>query len=301
MPSAPPVAPTVASPKSQAILDSFKGEPPPPLPVALHYRLGLFLIALAMILLPLIYISLIVLVAMGLYWHATHSLVVFESVRGGRGGLAALLIYVGPLVAGLILIFFMIKPLFAQRPKRADPRRLKRERESLLFAFVARVCEQVGAPTPAEIHVNSEVNASASFRRGLWSIFGGDLVLTIGLPLPAGLSVQQFAGVLAHEFGHFAQRAGMRTTYLINSINGWFHQVVYERDAWDVTLQEWSAEVDIRIGIIFYAARFCVWVTRQILWVLMLLGHAISCFMSRAMEYDADRHQAWLEIGRAHV
>jgi Zn-dependent protease with chaperone function len=36
------------------------------------------------------------------------------------------------------------------------------------------------------------------------------LVLVIGLPLAAGMSMRQVAGVLAHEFGHFAQGAGMR-------------------------------------------------------------------------------------------
>ncbi len=37
------------------------------------------------------------------------------------------------------------------------------------------------------------------------SLWGNDLVLTIGLPLVAGLSAKEFAGILAHEFGHFTQ------------------------------------------------------------------------------------------------
>lgn len=53
-------------------------------------------------------------------------------------------------------------------------------------------------------------------------------MLTIGLPLVAGLSLQQLAGVLAHEFGHFSQGAGMRLTYIVRSINAWFLRVVYE-------------------------------------------------------------------------
>ena len=49
-----------------------------------------------------------------------------------------------------------------------------------------------------------------------------DVVLTIGLPLAAGLTIQEFAGVLAHEFGHFAQGAGMKLTYLIRATSAWF-------------------------------------------------------------------------------
>jgi Zn-dependent protease with chaperone function len=67
-----------------------------------------------------------------------------------------------------------------------------------------------------------QVNASASFRRGFLSLFSRDLTLTIGLPLVAGLTVRQLGGVLAHEFGHFAQGAGMRLTFVVRSVNAWF-------------------------------------------------------------------------------
>jgi hypothetical protein len=35
-----------------------------------------------------------------------------------------------------------------------------------------------------------------------------------------------------------------------------------------------------------------VWLTRRILWVLMMAGHIISSFMLRQMEFDADRYEA---------
>jgi hypothetical protein len=34
-----------------------------------------------------------------------------------------------------------------------------------------------------------------------------------------------------------------------------------------------------------------IWVTRRILWALMMIGHGISCFMLRQMEFDADRFE----------
>ena len=279
------------------ILNAFRGEFPS-LKTPFHYRLGLFLVAIAMILLPLVYIGVIGLTGWGIYWYATHAGGIFENVRG-RGAIVALIVYLGPLIAGGILILFMIKPLFAGRPKHAEPRALDPDSEPLLFEFVRRLCRTLGAPVPSEIRVDTEVNASASFRRGFISLFTGDLVLTIGLPLVVGLNLRELTGVLAHEFGHFAQRAGMRTTYVIRTVNGWFMRVVYERDAWDEQLVEWSKEMDIRIGIIFYIARLFVWLTRQILWLLMVIGHAISCFMLREMEYDADRHETWLAGSKA--
>jgi len=274
----------------QAILAGFQDRLEPR-PVPLHYRLGLFAAAIMMVLLPVVYVGLIVLVCCGVYWHATHGLVLFE---GHGSGKAALLMYVGPLVAGGILVLFMIKPLFARAAKRQKARTVSPSSEPLLYQFIARLCRTVGAPMPREIQVDCQVNASAGFRRGLLSMLGSDLALTIGLPLAAGLSLREFAGVLAHEFGHFAQGAGMRMTYVVRSINLWFARVVYDRDEWDEALTQWSHELDIRIGVIFYVARLFVWLTRRILWVLMLIGHGVSCFLLRQMEYDADRMETAL-------
>ena len=39
-------------------------------------------------------------------------------------------------------------------------------------------------------------------------------------------------------------------------------------------------------------ARFTVWLVRRLLWVFMLVGHVISGFLMRQMEFDADRYEA---------
>src|SRR5205085_783656 len=174
-------------------------------------------------------------------------------------------------------------------------RSLTPQSDPLLFEFVERICDLVGAAPPRRIDIDCDVNASASFRRGWLSLLSGrDLVLTIGMPLAAGLSLQQFAGVLAHEFGHFSQGAGMRLTYIIRSINFWFVRVVYQRDAWDEWLETAADELDIRVGWVIYVARACVWLTRRILWLLMYAGHLVAGFMLRQMEFDADKYETRL-------
>ena len=123
---------------------------------------------------------------------------------------------------------------------------------------------------------------------------GRDLVLTIGMPLAAGLSLEQFVGVLAHEFGHFSQGVGMRLTYVVRSINLWFLRVVYQRDSWDVWLANSTEGLDFRIAWVMYVAQFCVWLTRRVLWVLMMLGNLVAGFMLRQMEFDADSYETRL-------
>jgi len=257
-----------------------------PAKVSLLYTVGLVVVAVVMVLLPAIYIGLIMLVGLGVVYHLTHHTWILS---GSGTGFVKLVLYISPAVVGAILVFFMLKPLLARRTQPPPPVSLDPAREALLFAFVRRICQLVLAPVPCRIDVDCQVNASASLRRGLLS---RDLVLTIGLPLVAGLSMRHFAGVLAHEFGHFAQGAGMRLTYVIRNINHWFGRVVFERDRWDIELERAAKVMDFRIAVILHAARGCVWLTRRILWALMHLGHAVSCFMLRQMEYDADVYEA---------
>lgn len=278
----------VVSP-GRSILDAFQGAIEPAA-VSAGYKLSITLVLVFMLLLPVVYVALIGLVCVFLGLHAINDTGLLHAGRG-RGAALAVILYLAPLVAGAILVFFMFKPLFARPLKRGQPRSLDRNQEPLLFAFVDRVCEVVGAPSPSRIDVDCGVNASASFRRGLLSMLGSDLVLTIGLPLVAGLNTRQFAGVLAHEFGHFSQGAGMRLSYLVRSVSFWLTRVVYERDDWDARLIAWSQGLDIRLGIIFYMARLFVWLTRKILWCLMMLGHLISGILLREMEFNADCYE----------
>ncbi|MEI7731734.1 MAG: M48 family metallopeptidase [Verrucomicrobiota bacterium] len=248
------------------------------------YRLGLVIVAIVMVLLPAVYVGLIAATGTLVGWHAVNH-IQWMSNRGGW------LVYLTPIVVGVVMVLFMIKPLFARPPKRPDSYSVKREEEPGLFDFIDQICRQVRAPLPSRVDLDCQVNASASFRRGLWSLFGNDLVLTIGLPLASGMSQRELGGVLAHEFGHFAQGGGMRLTYVIRSVSFWFARVVYERDAWDEKLADYSRNTDIRLGLILYTARGCVWLTRKVLWVLMMLGNVISSFMLRQMEFDADSYE----------
>jgi Zn-dependent protease with chaperone function len=290
--AAPPPAHSPDAPSAVDLLAAFAG-PVARTPVSFFYQLGLILVSVLMLILPLVYLAMIVVAGYGVYYYATHFALLLDSMSGGgRLYLLKLLAYVTPLFAGTVLVFFMIKPLFARRAPHAQPLAMNPALNPALFAFIAKICDTIGAPMPKRIDLNCDLNAAAGFRRGMFSLLGNDLVLTIGLPLVAGLNLQEFAGVIAHEFGHFTQGFGMRLSYLIRSINSWFARVVYERDAWDVWLTDWAEEAeDWRIMIVVNSARFGVWFSRCLLRLLMLTGHGVSCFLLRQMEYDADSYE----------
>lgn len=290
---APASVPDGATKPSAVELVSAFGGPVPRTRVSFFYQLGLVLVSVFMVLLPLAYVAMVLAAGWGVYTYATQFTFLLDATTGGgRLYLLKVLLYVTPLFAGVVLLFFMVKPLFARRAPSAQPLALNPAVEPTLFAFIAKICDTVGAPMPKRIDLDCQLNAAAGFRRGALSFLGSDLVLTIGLPLVAGLNVRQFAGVLAHEFGHFTQGFGMRLSYVIRSVNHWFARVAYERDAWDVWLEELAEESpDWRLGIVIGCARLAVWTSRLLLKLLMWLGHAVSCFLLRQMEYDADSYE----------
>ena len=260
--------------------------------VSFFYQFGLLFVTVAMVLLPVLYVGLIAVAGWAVYYWATHFYFLLTSVQGGaRVYLFKLVMYGGPLFAGVVLVLFMIKPFFASRPRHAQPLALSPGAEPLLFTFIANVCQTVGAPFPKRMDLDCQLNAAASFRRGALSFLGNDLVLTIGLPLVAALNLREFAGVLAHEFGHFTQGFGMRLSYIIRSINGWFARVVYERDEWDLWLAEMGNTEVWWMNLVVAGAHVAVWFSRLLLTALMYVGHAIGCFMLRQMEYDADSYE----------
>ncbi len=256
---------------------------------SLLYRLGLLLVAIFMVLLPLLYLGLIGLLIYGVYYHAVNHAGILSSDHGGL--ISRLLVYLTPIVAGGIAAFFMFKPLFARPAQATESYGVTPEQEPLLFEYIGRLCALLGAPVPVRVELDCAVNASASFAPGHSSLLTRKLVLTIGLPLAAGLDLRQLTGVLAHEFGHFSQAAGMRLTFVIRTINAWFYRVVYARDEWDEWLATTARESDWRIAAVLQAAKATVWLSRRVLWCLATIGNFVSCFMLRQMEFNADGYE----------
>ena len=267
------------------------GDPVSKTPASFFYMVGLMIVATVMILLPILYLAMIGAAGWLVYYWTTHFTFIVHSGGGARVMLLKVLVYITPLFSGVIMVFFMVKPLFARIPGHAQPLALNPGAEPLLFAFIAKICEAVGAPTPTRIDLDCQVNAAAGFRRGFLSFLGNDLVLTIGLPLVAGLNTRQLAGIIAHEFGHFSQGFAMRLTYVIRRVNGWFARVAYERDQWDLIIEEMSESEETWSVVLGVVSRLAVWASRLLLKALMYIGHIIGCFMLRQMEYDADSYE----------
>jgi Zn-dependent protease with chaperone function len=266
---------------SEAVAKAFTGTIKPNR-VSFTYWVTLAGVAFAMVMLPTIYLAIIGLTGYGIAAHAIHDKWMLTS------GFVVALLYFIPLIAGLILLLFLVRPLFARREKAPEAITLAIEGELVLFALIAEICRQIRAPMPSRVEVDCDVNASARLRRGLLS---RDLVLTIGLPLAACLEMRQFAGIIAHELGHFAQGAGMRLVFIVRSINGWFARILEEEDSFANPLERLARRIGL-FAIVLVLAQWAMWLAREVMMVLVRAGHEMSALLLQQMEFDADRYEA---------
>jgi len=272
------------------VLSSFQDDIDP-IEVSLPYKIGIPFVGAIIMLLPLLYIALIVLIGYGTYYHATENIDIIVDMRIWEKLALLIFVYILPLVIGTILTIFMIKPIFAPRPVKDQAIPLNPYKEELLFDFIQRISGIVGAPMPRRIEINCDMHVSARFDIGVISLFNEELVLRFGLPLVADLNARQFAGILAHELGHFSQVIHKRLAFIIRSINNLLSQVVFVRDRWDEKLEKWSRDAHRAFRALLSIARFFVWITRKILWIFMKAGHLASYLLIRKMELHADRYQ----------
>jgi len=193
------------------------------------------------------------------------------------------------LVVGAAMLFvFTLKFLFKkhsfENPKNIE---LKEQEHPELFQFIRKLCEETGAPLPKRIFVNDEINAMVFYNSTILSLFMPVRKnLLIGLGLVNSVNLTEFKAIMAHEFGHFAQKS-MRLgsyTYMANHI---IHDMVYDRDRWDIFLDRW-AQQDIRISFGAWALKGVIFVVRNILALIYRGINMLYAALSRQMEFQAD-------------
>jgi heat shock protein HtpX len=103
-------------------------------------------------------------------------------------------------VGGGLLIIWAIIP----RPDKFVPPgpRVTPASEPELFKLVQAVAVATRQPMPDELYIVNDVNAFVTQCGGVMG-FGSRRVMGVGLPLMQAVSVQEFTGILAHEFGHY--------------------------------------------------------------------------------------------------
>ncbi|MCH2035088.1 MAG: M48 family metallopeptidase [Tenacibaculum sp.] len=187
------------------------------------------------------------------------------------------------------LSLFMAKSLFFLNKRRENPihRYLTEQEEPVLFDYLHQLADEAGAPRPNKVFLTDRVNASVSYDISLINlIFPSKKNLEIGLGVVNVLSLGELKAVLAHEFGHFAQRSMLlgRYVYVVQQIAA---RIVGKRDAFDSFLAGLS-RFDIRIAWIGWILSILVWSVRSFIEICFSVVVAAERALSREMEFQAD-------------
>ena len=265
------------------------------------YRLALGVVAVTMACLPMIYVGVVAASVYALYLYVTQYAFIAWASSGGSGIFSVVLTGT-PLLVGWVAIIGLARPVFARRAEATQRITLEPDKVPALHHLVLEVCRELQVSMPRRIEFSCDLNASAGFDCGWRGWISGRLILTLGMPLIAGLTQRELAGVIAHELGHFRQRAGMRASFVIRAINHWFARVVFVPSLWDPEIGEGSPSLrsyPFWMSALVVCAQVGSFLARGVLWLLMICGHVIGAALMRQMEFDADRCEVLVAGSRA--
>ncbi len=208
----------------------------------------------------------------------------YRLLSGGTGGFVG----IGIGVASLFLGIFMIKSFFFINTKHdVTDRQVKPEEEPLLFDFLHKLADEIGAPRPSKVYLSNRVNASVFYDLSFVNLFfPSKKNLEIGLGLINILNLGEFKAVLAHEYGHFAQKSMLvgRWVYIANQIAS---SIITRRDALD-TLLNGLSRIDLRVAWIGWILSIIVWSIRSLVELIFRVVVLSQRALSREMEFQAD-------------
>lgn len=183
---------------------------------------------------------------------------------------------------------FMVKAIFSvKNAKPTDLHEITSKDQPRLFAFLFELADAAGAPRPHKVFLSARVNAAVFYDLSLFNlIFPSKKNLEIGLALVNTLSLGEFRAVLAHEFGHFAQRsmAVGRWVYVAQQIAT---HLVTRRDALDEFLVSLGS-IDLRVRAVVAVVQLVIWSIRSLVESLFNVVVLMQRALSREMEMQAD-------------
>ncbi len=184
---------------------------------------------------------------------------------------------------GLFFVF-LLRPLFKWRtPTATGQVEITRDSAPTLFAFLDRLCAELGAPRPDRVFVDRTANATVLFDVGVLSLLRPPKKdLCIGLGLVNALNLSELKAVLAHEFGHFSQKSSRLGSYMYIA-DRVLHHLLFERDRLDEWLELWR-EIALPARLLALALQG----TRRLL--VLMYGFVMRVYqrLARQMELNAD-------------
>jgi Zn-dependent protease with chaperone function len=193
--------------------------------------------------------------------------------------------------------FVLIKGLFVREAADKSMHvEIEEEDQPVFFAFIQRLTDEIGAPTPNKVFVSPEVNAAVMPELSLLNLFvPPKRNLLVGLGLVNALNLSEFKAVMAHEFGHFSQRTSRLHAYvylanrtIVNLVMGedWLDRMI--RSARRTARYSDGAGALIAAAFAFTVGG-TIWLIRMTMFGIFKLINFTALALSRKEEFHADR------------
>jgi Zn-dependent protease with chaperone function len=205
----------------------------------------------------------------------------------GEGGNFDLWQFIAAVCATFLAVFMFKALFFIQHRYTVEDIEITRQDQPRLFEFIDRLADEAHAPRAHKVYLSPRVNAAVFYDLSLLNlIIPSKKNLEIGLGLVNVVTLGELKAVLAHEFGHFAQRsmAVGRWVYISQQIAG---HIVARRDMLDKLLQQLS-RIDLRVAWVGWILSIIVWSIRSMMDVLFRGVLLAQRALSRQMEFQAD-------------
>jgi Zn-dependent protease with chaperone function/Zn-finger nucleic acid-binding protein len=188
----------------------------------------------------------------------------------------------------LLIFLYLLKGFFkSERQGKSLQVEITEEEQPQLFAFIHRLCDEVGAAAPHRVFLTPDVNAAAETSASLFGLLRPTPKnLILGLGLVNVLTLSEFKAVLAHEFGHFAQ-SSMKLGVCVYAVNRVLLEVVAGRDWLDYLLLRLRCQPHV-VGLVGTLCWGVVTGLRQAMIGLFYAINFLDRSLSRQMEFHAD-------------
>ena len=242
------------------------------------------------VLFVLYYIALVA-VGVGIFalaaW-ATWALVRLMTETGGNWYI--LVVIAGIWALAVMFGYYLVRPLF-KFTKNEKPGRVEVFRKDCpeLFAVIDDIAKTVKAKKPKHVYLTADSNACVFFNTSFWSIFFPVRKnLEIGLGLCNGMSKEELKGVIAHEFGHFAQQS-MRIGSTVFVANTVLYNLIFADESYEKRVEAWSHSDNSLWAAFGSITGFLVTTTGKLTRRMYSFVQKANLRLSRQMEYDADK------------
>ena len=218
------------------------------------------------------YIALIAAIVGGTVWHTLYNYKNIIAI-GDEASFFVFVVYLGIIILGIGIAFFLLKPLLARRQKSIS-RTVTAKSEPVLFMLLNDVSDFFSLSPVVTCELELHLDIAARHTRD--SNGKNAMILGIGFPNLINLSQQQAAALIALEMVEKEIENQSPVAKLIRRIHSWFFDVAQIRDSWD----HWLSKIRSRRGFfstpIVALIQFCVFLNRRILWVFFILSQTIS-------------------------